>query len=358
MNIIKKLKTIRISEELKLSIMIHFSILLAASAFFVWTHSELEKKAETVVVPVQLIASVSEPKLGAVVEEKTQISSKKTEGFAEEVIKTEPEQKNVVEYEPEVVQKPQVETQQPEKTQEAKEPVTESEELIADAHQDVEAQDSAVTEQIVEMPVETRNISETSDPIVVQKPVQNTQQVRPSHTTPTFDSISRFELSKSTSSKIRPEISGRNMSRKMPSIPLPKSPAGRVDHKPAADKNFIETGTETEEVSSGSGIVEIGEIESFGGSSENFSAPSIISRVIPQYPEWARKAGERGAAVYRVLIQRTGRVADVVTMSSTIDPKLAITGSQALRRWVFTPVLVDGEPKETWVKITVQYRLN
>ena len=108
----------------------------------------------------------------------------------------------------------------------------------------------------------------------------------------------------------------------------------------------------------GNGLFEVGSIEAFGGNSENFIAPKIISRVQPEYPDWARKEGVHGSAVYRVLILQSGTVGDVVTMSSTIDPKLAINGAQALRRWVFTPVLNNGAPQETWVKISVQYELN
>jgi periplasmic protein TonB len=126
-----------------------------------------------------------------------------------------------------------------------------------------------------------------------------------------------------------------------------------------AVQDFFENKTGIEETSDkGSGIFAIGSIEAFGGNSDNFSAPGIVKRVEPDYPDWARQKGVHGNAVYRVLILPSGTVGDVVTMSSTIDPKLAINGAQSLRRWIFTPVLISGEPQETWVKITVQYELN
>jgi protein TonB len=109
---------------------------------------------------------------------------------------------------------------------------------------------------------------------------------------------------------------------------------------------------------SGGGEMEIGQIESLAGGSERFEPPSIVSRVLPEYPSWARQQGINGQAVYKVLIQPAGTVGDVMMLSSTIDPKLAIIGSQALRRWVFTPVIVGGEPRETWVRITVQFQLH
>jgi outer membrane biosynthesis protein TonB len=107
----------------------------------------------------------------------------------------------------------------------------------------------------------------------------------------------------------------------------------------------------------GGGEMQIDGIESIGGGSDRFSPPQVISRVLPDYPGWARKSGVKGQAIYRVLIQESGTVGDVVNLAGTIDPRLAVVGAQSLRRWVFTPVMVNGEPRETWVKLTVQFKL-
>ena len=108
----------------------------------------------------------------------------------------------------------------------------------------------------------------------------------------------------------------------------------------------------------GGGAFEIAGLESVGGGVEGFAPPKVISRILPEYPEWARKKGVKGMAVYKVLIQESGTVGDVISLSSTLDAKLAVLGAQALRRWVFSPVLIGGEPKPTWVQLTVQFKLS
>ncbi|MBF0499308.1 MAG: TonB family protein [Candidatus Riflebacteria bacterium] len=108
----------------------------------------------------------------------------------------------------------------------------------------------------------------------------------------------------------------------------------------------------------GGGEVEIAGLESLGGGTERFEPPRIVSKVLPDYPDWARRKGISGVAIYKVLVQEAGTVGEVVNLSSTVDQKLAILGAQSMRRWVFTPVLVGGEPKPTWVQITVQFKLN
>ncbi|MBI3039801.1 TonB family protein, partial [bacterium] len=106
------------------------------------------------------------------------------------------------------------------------------------------------------------------------------------------------------------------------------------------------------------GEFEIAALESLGGTAQRFEPPRILTKVLPEYPEWARKKGINGQATYKILIYDSGTVGDVITMSSTTDLKLALIGGQALRRWVFSPVFIGGEPKETWVLITMQFKLD
>ncbi|MBF0406339.1 MAG: TonB family protein [Candidatus Riflebacteria bacterium] len=99
------------------------------------------------------------------------------------------------------------------------------------------------------------------------------------------------------------------------------------------------------------------DLESFGDQNKSFAPPSIVSKVIPDYPEWARKKGIKGQATYKVMIMESGTVGDVIHLSSTVDSRMAVLGAQALRRWLFTPVLDGGEPVRTWVKIAVHFQL-
>ncbi len=339
MKILKKMKIEKVEgmEELQLSVLVHLSILLALSAFFAWRSVGAEPVKKTV-VPVKLVAPVVKPRVGSGQQQKKETGAKKSAGSEKKVTRS--KQKNTVK-----------------KDTKPKSAVKPSKPVPKPAAPKVE-KPTAVAAQVNESPIVSENPVETTKPSVVQESETKEAPVRPTHNNPSFETISHMSLEKSSSSDPVPELTGPLMSGQ-PDMLMPdsflndeKAMASPDDFMPAP------TGTEDGKPDNGAGVFEIGSIESFGGSGERFSPPAIVSQVMPDYPAWARKSGVHGNAIYRVLIQKSGTVGDVVTMSSTIDPKLAINGAQALRRWVFSPVLANGEPQETWVKITVQYSLN
>lgn len=339
MKILKKLKAEKVEgmEELQLSVLIHLSILLALSAFFAWRSVSAEPLQKPV-VPVKLIASVNKPRVGSGTEHKKETGSKKAAGSENRVNKS--KKKNTV--------------KKAAKAKSAEKPASTN---PMPAAPKVETP-APVAAEINESPIVSEVPVETAKPSVVQETTETKAPVKPTHNSPSFDAISHLSLDKSSASDPTPDLAGPLMSGQ-PDMLMPDS--FLEDEKASASpEDFAQapTGTEDGKPDNGTGVFEIGSIESFGGTGERFSSPAIITRVMPEYPTWARKSGVHGNAVYRVLIQRSGTVGDVVTMSSTIDPKLAINGAQALRRWVFSPVLANGEPQETWVKITVQYSLN
>lgn len=325
-------------EEFQLSILIHLAFLLAFSAFFYWRHINVPIKLQ--VVPVKLIAPVAKPRVGSGIEQKKETGSKKAIGTQKKVTPT--------------AKKQPLKKAATAKSAAKPAPVTPKPQPVAAKVKTAAIETPALNESPIvnEIPVET------TKPSVVQEAVVSNAPVRPTHNSPTFETISQFSLEKSSASDIDPNLAGPMMT----SQPSAMSPDSSLfeSRASASPEDFMPapTGIEEQTTADGSGVFEIGSIESFGGNSERFSQPAILTRVMPEYPTWARKSGVHGSAVYRVLIQKSGTVGDVITMSSTIDPKLAINGAQALRRWVFSPVLADGEPRETWVKITVQYQLN
>ncbi len=339
MKILKILKAEKVEgmEELQLSVLVHLSILLALSAFFAWRTVGAEPLKKPV-VPVKLIAPVDRPRVGSGHVQKKETGAKKSAGSENRVNKS--KQKNAVKKEVKPKSASKTVSNQPKP-----------------AAPKVE-QPAAVATQVNESPIVSETPVETTKPSVVQETETTNAPVRPTHNNPSFEEMSHLSIEKSSASEPVAELTGPLMSGQ-PDMLMPDSMlSDSMDTASPDDVTPAPTGTEDGKPDNGTGVFEIGSIESFGGSGERFSAPSIVSRVLPEYPTWARKSGVHGNAVYRVLIQRSGTVGDVVTMSSTIDPKLAINGAQALRRWVFSPVLANGEPQETWVKITVQYSLN
>ncbi|MFZ5951235.1 MAG: energy transducer TonB [Candidatus Rifleibacteriota bacterium] len=341
MKILKFLKHREIegADELKLSLMLHLALLLALSAFFVWRQASAQPLKKEV-VPVKLISPVAKPRIGSGPKAEKKEGARTAEGKTKKLVKK-------------TEKKPVAKTVAKKETKPAAKPVEKKQTAVAK-----EETKEPVSENTNKTPIQSETAVTKTDPAVVQEVKKEILPIKPVHNTPTFDAVSHIAPGESASTEIDPEFAGLEMSN--PSESLMPDSFLEDEREVSMPEDYVPapTGIEKPENNEGSGLFEIGSIESFGGNGDNFSAPGIVQKVLPEYPAWARKSGVHGNAVYRVLIQPSGTVGDVVTMSSTIDPKLAINGAQALRRWVFTPVLRNGEPQETWVKITVQYQLN
>jgi TonB family protein len=71
--------------------------------------------------------------------------------------------------------------------------------------------------------------------------------------------------------------------------------------------------------------------------------PELITRVDPVYPEIARQAGVEGAVILQVRTDVKGRVKDVMVLRSI--PLLNKAAIDAVRQWIYEPLLVDGAPR-------------
>jgi TonB family protein len=327
-------------EELKLSVIIHVAVLLVLTVIFVFK-AEARPEAKKV-VPVKLISPAVKPRVASGKKPEKLNQAQKARGENKKLVKKTKKKPAPVKSK-KIVKK----TTAPKTQAKAKVPATKK-----NPEQKKQVKKAAQT------PVKTETPATTVKPAVVQKKSEPTAPVRPVHNSPTFESVGYLANNTSKNTEINSEIAGFDMGAPMETLMPDSFLDQEKEMSRPEDFTPAPTGTEDGLKPDASGLFEIGKIESFGGNGESFTAPGIVRRVLPEYPDWARKEGAHGSAVYRVLIQQSGTVGDVVTMSSTIDPKLAINGAQALRRWVFTPVLMSGEPQETWVKITVQYKLN
>lgn len=82
-----------------------------------------------------------------------------------------------------------------------------------------------------------------------------------------------------------------------------------------------------------------------------------ISQDYPTYPEFARTRGYEDSLVVRYIIDKHGRVREIITLT---PPSMKIFEEEAhktIRQWRFQPFSEQGETKEVIHELTVQFRI-
>ncbi len=82
----------------------------------------------------------------------------------------------------------------------------------------------------------------------------------------------------------------------------------------------------------------------------------LIHRVEPTYPELAKKARIQGIVLLQVTVDETGSVADIKIIRG--HPLLNEGALKAVRQWVYSPTLLNGEPVPVIATVTVNFILN
>lgn len=82
----------------------------------------------------------------------------------------------------------------------------------------------------------------------------------------------------------------------------------------------------------------------------------LTKRVLPVYPPLARQMRLSGTVRLEGVIARDGRVVNLQVVSG--HPMLAEAALQAVRQWVYSPTLLNGEPVEVIAPIDVNFTLS
>jgi len=83
--------------------------------------------------------------------------------------------------------------------------------------------------------------------------------------------------------------------------------------------------------------------------------PRKIVDVAPVYPEIARSAGVGGLVILEATINEEGIVEQVRVLRST--PLLEAAAIAAVKRWRYTPTLLNGKPVAVLMTVTVNFQL-
>jgi TonB family protein len=89
----------------------------------------------------------------------------------------------------------------------------------------------------------------------------------------------------------------------------------------------------------------------------NIRAPRKTLDVRPVYPDSMRAAGREGEVRIEAVIGTDGTVFSVRVLSGQVHPDLALAAADAVRQWRFTPTLLNGQPVEVVMTVTVAFSL-
>jgi TonB family protein len=86
------------------------------------------------------------------------------------------------------------------------------------------------------------------------------------------------------------------------------------------------------------------------------NASNLIKKVEPVYPPLAKQARIQGTVRFTAVIDKEGRVAELQLISG--HPLLAPSAQEAVRRWMYKPTLLNGEPVEVTTQIEMIFSLS
>lgn len=84
--------------------------------------------------------------------------------------------------------------------------------------------------------------------------------------------------------------------------------------------------------------------------------PKLVREVEPVYPEEARKAGVEGTVILEATADTYGRVASIKVLRGV--PPLDQAAIEALKQWVYEPMVIDGKPHPVVFTVTMRFRLD
>lgn len=84
--------------------------------------------------------------------------------------------------------------------------------------------------------------------------------------------------------------------------------------------------------------------------------PKLIKKVEPIYPAEAKKAGIEGVVILEATTDLYGRIAGVKVLRSI--PALDQAAMDAVKQWVYEPMIIGGKPRPVVFTVTVRFNLD
>lgn len=85
---------------------------------------------------------------------------------------------------------------------------------------------------------------------------------------------------------------------------------------------------------------------------------AYLDNPAPAYPPIARRAGEQGRVLLRVLVTPSGTAEAVELRTSSGSPRLDQAAIATVKRWRFVPARRGADPVAAWVLVPIQFTLD
>jgi TonB family protein len=89
---------------------------------------------------------------------------------------------------------------------------------------------------------------------------------------------------------------------------------------------------------------------------EGITAPVLVQRAEPVYPDEYRRARVEGIVILQLAISETGAIEDVSVLKS-VAPGLDMAAVDAVRGWTFKPATKEGKPVPVLFNLTINFKL-
>jgi len=99
----------------------------------------------------------------------------------------------------------------------------------------------------------------------------------------------------------------------------------------------------------------VGEIEAPVRAVGEIRPPRLVKKVEPLYPEIARQARVEGVVIIEATTDIYGRVQRTKILRSV--PLLDQAAVDAVRQWVYEPMVINGRPRGVIFTVTVRFKL-
>jgi len=86
------------------------------------------------------------------------------------------------------------------------------------------------------------------------------------------------------------------------------------------------------------------------------STAKLVRQPKPVYPPELQQLGIEGTVIIDAIISKDGTVLNP-TVKNTVDSRLATAALDAVRKWVYQPTLLNGEPVEVMTTISLDFQL-